>query len=151
MCAKRPKVQNDSFEPIRALVENKIISHKEISDFANIDYPLFSFRFLRPNSIKNCTNSTFFFDFLIRLKELSEKSWSEIRQSRRHSYGMESLPKSHFKPDMKCIGNIITDDVDKLHVFRADKANHSFAGLQIGKIFYIIFIEANFGDIYDHN
>ena len=150
MCAKREKIKGDGFEPIRTLVEQNVISHKEISDFANIDYPLFSFRYLRPNSIKDCNKSEFFFAFLIRLKELSEKSWSEIRRSRRHSYGMESLPKTRFKPDVKNIGDIITDDVDKLHVFRADKQNHSFAGLQIGKIFYIIFIEADFGDIYDH-
>lgn len=71
MCAKHSKVQNDNFEPIRALVENKIISHKEISDFANIDYPLFSLLL--------------------------------------------------------------------------------FCGTSNWKIFYIIFIEANFGDIYDHN
>lgn len=150
MCAKRKKAIVDEWTPIRTLIDNQNISKKEIMDFADIDYPLFSFRFLRPNSIKDCRDVNFMFNFLMRLKELSEKSWGEIRRSRRHEYGMESIPRTSFKPSMNSVGNIMTDDVDKLHVFRADKENHAFAGLQIGKIFYVIFIEAKFGDIYDH-
>ena len=148
--AKRKKVSGDGFEPIRSLIENKDISHREISEFAKIDYPLFSFRYFRPNSIKNCDDADFFMGFLTRLKELSEKGWSEIRRSGRHDYGLEPLPKSKIKPDLKCVSAIITDDVEKLHVFRVDKDKHPFVGLQVGRIFHIIFVEAQFGDIYDH-
>lgn len=150
MPAKRKISTEDGFEPIKSLIENKIISHREITDFAKIDYPLFSFRYLRPVSIDKCKNPEFFLRFLLRLKKLSELGWSEIRRSRRHLYGLEPIPRNCFKPDLKCIGEILTDDVEKLHVFRVDSDNHPFVGLQIGKIFYVIFIEAEFGDIYDH-
>lgn len=150
MAAKRKKTEGDDFDPIKSLIETKVISHREITDFAKIDYPLFSFRYLRPVSINKCDNPDFFLQFLQRLKKLSELGWSEIRRSRRHLYGLEPIPKSCLKPDLNCVGEIITDDVEKLHVFRVDSDNHPFVGLQIGRIFHVIFIEANFGDIYDH-
>ena len=150
MCAK-PKVNaDDGFNPIRILLNNNSISKKEISDFALIDYPLFSFRYLRPNSIRDCRKPEFFFDFLMRLKELSVSGWDKIRSSRRHNLGMESIPRDQFKPDLKILGDVLTDDIKKLHVFRADDKNHSFAGLQIGRIFHVFFIEAEFGDVYNH-
>ncbi len=88
--------------------------------------------------------------FLNRLRELSEKGWSEIRRSRKHEYGLEPIPKFKIKPDLKCVSDLITDDVEKLHVFRVDKENHPFIGLQVGRIFHVIFVEAEFGDIYNH-
>lgn len=64
---------------------------------------------------------------------------------------MESLPKEIFKPNLSHLSDIVTRDVKKLHVFRANKDLYPFVGLQVGKILYIFFIEAKFGDIYDHN
>lgn len=151
MCAKPNSNADKGFEPIKRLVMEKAISHKEIEDFSNIDYPLFSFKYLRPNSIKNCGDASFFFNFLMRLRELSNEGWAKIRQSHRHLYGMEPLPLHKFKPDLTCLSDIITRDVSKLHVFRADAQKHPFVGLQVGKIFYVFFIEASFGDVYDHN
>ena len=150
MCAKQKVKAVDGFEPIRALVKDNNISQKEISEFAQIDYPLFSFRYLQPNSIKNCTQPDFFYDFLMRLNELSSNGWDKIRSSRRHDLGMESIPCNQFKPNLKILGDTLTDDIKKLHVFRADNKNHSFVGLQVGKVFHIFFIEAEFGDIYSH-
>ncbi|MDE5554012.1 MAG: hypothetical protein K2J10_02380, partial [Muribaculaceae bacterium] len=121
--AKRRKDSGDGFDPIRSLIENNVISHKEITELAKIDYPLFSFRYFRPNSIKKCNNADFFMGFLNRLRELSEKGWSEIRRSRKHEYGLEPIPKFKIKPDLKCVSDLITDDVEKLHVFRVDKEN----------------------------
>lgn len=148
---KNVKTTDDSFEPIKQLVVDNKISHKEIADFSNIDYPLFSFKYLRTNSIKECKDASFFYDFIIRLTELSKLGWAKIRLSSRHKYGMESLPKEKFKPCLSNLSEIVTRDVTKLHVFRADKQMHPFVGLQVGKIFHIFFIEANFGDIYDHS
>lgn len=150
MVAKKNVKDRDDFNPIKQLVLDNKISHKEITDFSNIDYPLFSFKYLRPNSIKDCKDSGFFFQFLMRLNDLSIQGWDKIRQSHKHKYGMEPIPKEQLKPSLEPISEIVTRDVKKLHVLRADKDNHPFVGLQIGKIFYIFFIEANFGDIYDH-
>lgn len=152
MTAKKNIKTNDKvFEPIKQLVVDNKISHKEIADFSNIDYPLFSFKYLRPNSIKDCKDASFFYDFIIRLTELSNLGWDKIRLSPRHKYGLEPLPKEKFKPSLTHLSEIITRDVKKLHVFRVNNDLHPFVGLQVGKIFYIFFIEAAFGDIYDHN
>lgn len=148
---KTAKGIDKNFDPIKQLVLDNKISHKEIADLSNIDYPLFSFKYLRPNSIKDCNNASFFYDFIIHLSELSQQGWDKIRLSHRHKYGMEALPKEIFKPNLSHLSDIVTRDVKKLHVFRANKDLYPFVGLQVGKIFYIFFIEAKFGDIYDHN
>lgn len=149
MCAKNVVAEKE-FESIKKLVFNNNISRKEIENFSNIDYPLFSFKYLRPNSIKDCKDSDYFYKFLMRLKGLSEIGWEGIRKSPKHQYGMEPLPVFKIKPDLNCLSEIITRDVKNLHVLRADSKKHPFVGLQVGKIFYVIFIEAEFGDIYDH-
>lgn len=150
MSAKKNLGGETAFEPIKRLLVDNVISHKEIEDFSSIDYPLFSFKYFRQNSIKDCEDAGFFLGFLIRLKELSDIGWAGIRQSPRHKYGMESLPLAKFKPDLGSLSDIITRDVKKLHILRADKKNHPFVGLQVGKIFHIFFIETSFGDIYEH-
>ncbi len=68
----------------------------------------------------------------------------------RHLYGMESIPIEQLKPSVEPLSDIVTRDVKKLHVLRADNCKHPFVGLQVGKIFYVFFIEAEFGDIYNH-
>lgn len=151
MKARKKTSADGAFESIKRLVTDNAISHKEIEDFSSIDYPLFSFKYLRPNSIKDCADAEFFFNFLMRLKELSGIGWSGIRQSPRHQYGMEPLPLNTFKPNLDCLSDIITRDVRKLHVLRADSKKHPFVGLQVGKIFHVFFIEASFGDVYDHD
>lgn len=51
-----------------------------------------------------------------------------------------------------CINNVpfITPDVKEIDVFRSNGDNRTFVGFQKGKIFYILFIEAKFGDICKH-
>lgn len=111
------------------------------------DYPLFCFKYLSDVSISTCKDHKFFFDFLIRLQKISQLGWPSIRTSTRHGFGMESIPVDRIKPQLPMC---ITPDVKKLHVFRATGDNHPFIGLQIDRIFRVLFIEANFGDIYDH-
>jgi hypothetical protein len=139
------------FEPIKRLIKDDRISHREIEEFSKIDYPLFSFKYFRQNSIKDCADAKFFMDFLNRLQKLSDIGWPQIRMSPRHQYGMESIPREAFKPSLEPLKEILTPDVRKLHVLRANTDNRPFVGLQVGKIFHIFFIEAKFGDIYDHD
>jgi len=112
------------------------------------DYPVFCFKYLSNASIKKCNDANFFYDFLMRLRKLSELGWTEIRKSHRHAYGLEPIPlykiKSQILPDS------ITPDVKQLHAFRATGNNLSFIGIQMQKVFRILFLEANFGDIYEH-
>jgi len=112
------------------------------------NYPIFCFKYLSDVSIKKCTDSKFFYDFLMRLQKLSELGWNEIRKSHKHAYGLEPIPLYKIKPQV--LPDSITPDVKYLHAFRASGNNLSFVGIQRQNIFRILFIEANFGDIYEH-
>lgn len=111
------------------------------------DYPIFCFKHLKDNSIRDCEDPKFFYNFLVRLQKLSELGWTEIRKSAAHSFGMEPLPKSEIKPALPAC---VTPEVGDLHVFRANGNNLPFVGLQVGYIFRVFFIETEFGHIYDH-
>ena len=111
-------------------------------------YPLFSFKYVQTDSIKSCREGKFFYDFLMRLRKLAELGWKEIMMSDRHSFGSEFIPIGQFKPQTNI--PIITDDVNKLMVFRSAGDNRIFAGVRDGNVFQIVFIETKFGDIYKH-
>ncbi|WP_295728496.1 hypothetical protein [uncultured Muribaculum sp.] len=142
------KIKNveDRFTRIKGYLDK--ISDKEIEEYSKIDHPLFSFKYLCDVSYPACSDSKFFRDFLSRLAKLSELGWAEIRQSAPHSFGMEPIPVKQMVHKAKLPG-FVSADAD-LHVFRAVGDNRTFAGLQVGKIFYIFFIEAKFNDIYPH-
>lgn len=75
---------------IKGYGDEKDISDSKISEYSTIDYPLFSFKYLCSNiSIKKCSRGKFFFNFLSRLKELSNAGWKVIEKSDRHSLGTE--------------------------------------------------------------
>lgn len=134
---------------IKDIVEANDVSIKEIASLADIDYPLFSFKYLRDVSINKCGDAAFFHDFLMRLQKLSELGWDGIRKSHKHSFGMENIPRESLKPDCR-LPAFVTRDVSQLQVFRASGDNRPFIGLQQGRFFHILFIEARFGDIYEH-
>jgi len=112
------------------------------------NYPVFCFKYLSDISIKKCTDPKFFYDFLMRLQKLSALGWAEIRKSHRHAYGLEPIPLYKIRPQV--LPDSITPDVKHLHAFRAGGNNLPFLGIQLNNIFRILFIEANFGDIYEH-
>ncbi|KAA6316015.1 hypothetical protein EZS27_033615 [termite gut metagenome] len=125
--------------------KSKKINNQNVLDE---DYPIFCFKYLDDVSIKKCKDHKFFYDFLMRLQKLSKLGWSEIRQSHRHAYGLESIPKEKIKATLP---TCITPEVKDLHVFRANGNNLPLIGIQIQNVFRILFIEATFGDIYKHD
>jgi hypothetical protein len=136
--------KNKAVQYIKEPYKNKKPDKQSI---LNENYPLFCFKYLSERSIKKCKDFNFFSDFIIRLKELSNVGWSEIRRSDKHNYGLEPIPKEIIKPKLP---DCITPDITRLHVFRATHDNLPFIGLQIDNVFRILFIETKFGDIYDH-
>ena len=138
------KKKNNQPQFIKNPAKNKGLDNQSI---LNENYPIFCFKYLSDRSIKKCKQHKFFFDFLMRLRDLSRKGWDGIRASDRHSYGMESIPKGEIKPQLP---DWITPEVTHLHVFRYTGNNLPFVGLQIQNIFRILFIEADFGEIYNH-
>lgn len=145
---KKGKQGDDSLSFIKDVIESNIISKKEIESLSKIDYPLFSFKYLKDVSIDKCKDSNFFHDFLIRLQKLSNLGWKGIRLSHRHSLGMEKIPVEEIIPRNQ-LPSFVTKEGD-VDVFRAVGDNRVFVGLQEGKIFYIFFIEASFGDVSPH-
>lgn len=107
----------------------------------------FNFRYLSDKSFSNCKDADFFIHYLDRLNKLSSLTWKQIQLSDRHSFGFELLGVENIKVTLP---SVITEDVKKLFVFRATGNNHAFLGLREGDVFNVIFIESQFGDIYDH-
>lgn len=124
------------------------ISEKRISLYTNINYPLFSFKYLSDASIKKCKDSKFFYNLIMRLQKLSDLGWEGIRTSQKHSFGLEKIPQKVIKPN-SILPKFITPEME-LDVFRANGDNRALVGFQKDKIFCILFIEAKFGDIYNH-
>ena len=133
---------------IKNAIERKVISRSEVETLTSINYPLFSFRYFNDVSLRDCVNPQFFISFLNRLKKLSVLGWEEIRQSNRHSYGMEPIPQNQVKHN-GLLPSFVTREVE-LHVFRAVGDNRVMVGLQEGKLFHVFFVEAKFGEIFSH-
>ena len=142
------KGQDEKIVHIKKIIDENKISVGEIDTLAGIDYPLFSFKWLQNYSFVNCADANFFQHFLQRLQKLSDLGWKEIRVSGRHQYGMEKISRKDIK--LQALPRIVTPDIDEFVVFRAVGDNRPMIGLLQGKIFHVIFIEANFGDVYCH-
>lgn len=137
---------------IKSIPENNKVSiDNAIRDYA-IQKPLFSFEYLCVNFINtthNCSrNPRLFMDFVVRLQKLSELGWKEIRKSSRHGFGTEQIPIDKIKPQRP---SCVTRDINELTIFRADGSKHVFAGFMRHNVFFVLFIESNFGDLYDHS
>lgn len=114
---------------------------------SDINYPIFCFKHLNLNvSIKGCDNDLYR-QFFERIQKLSTLDWNAIAASHRHSFGWEQLPVDKIKPQLP---GFVTPDVEKLYVFRYTGDNRPFIALRRGSVIHILFIEANFGDVYNH-
>ncbi len=132
---------------IKPIKDDVDISVDALTQYAE-EHPVFSFEHLCENFLRPSKESPDFFqDFVKRLHKLGELGWKQIRTSDRHSFGMEKIPVAQMFPQMPCC---VTEDVTELSVFRADGANRVFAGFMRDKIFFVLFIESNFGDLYNH-
>jgi hypothetical protein len=110
-----------------------------------LDYPIFCFRYLQTEAKRDFK---FYADFVERLKKISSLTWHQINIAERHGFGTEKMPITQIKP---LLPRFVTPDVTHLLVFRANADNRPFLGLRSGIIFHIIFIEEQFGDVYDHS
>lgn len=123
--------------------QNKIKIPSENS--IELDYPIFCFRYLQ--TICN-GDYKFYYDFVERLKKISGLTWNQINVADRHGFGTEKMPVKQIKPQLP---RFVTPEITHLLVFRANGDNRPFLGLRSGVVFHIIFIEEQFGDVYDHN
>lgn len=132
---------------IKPIKDDVNISVDALTHYAE-EHPVFSFEYLCENFLRpSRENPDFFQDFVKRLHKLSKLGWKQIRTSDRHGFGMEKIPVTQIHPQMP---TRVTEDVTELSVFRADGANRVFAGFIRDRIFFVLFIESNFGDLYEH-
>ena len=136
---KKGKAKRPVDLPPKATLHNK--NNREL------DYPVFCFKHLQTHvSIKGCPDSLFT-SFIKRIQKLSVLGWDEINKSHRHSFGWEKISRDKIKPDLPAF---VTRDVESFYVFRYTGNNRPFLAMKTGNILHVLFIEANFGDIYDH-
>ena len=126
--------------------DNNVISEAEIKYISRIDYPVFSFKHLQDVSFVECKDAKFFKGFLKRLKRYSELGWKQMATDKKHGYGWEILPQESMKPKLP---KFVTPEVD-LMVLRASNDNKALVGFREWNVFHVLFIEAQFNDIYQH-
>lgn len=71
-------------------------------------------------------------------------TWTELSTHPRHGLGSEQLPAKVIKrtpPEQLA--------QDKYMVLRHE-GNHPFVGYKIGDTFYVLWMETNYGDVYNH-
>ena len=146
---KKPKkyaaIEN-SAKYIKTPTHKKTIDAIEFEHISSIDYPLFSFKYLQIISFPAQRDVKFFHHFIERLQRYSILSWQQMSVDKTHGYGFEYLSQDVMK---HALPNTITPDVD-LMVLRSSNDNRALVGFRKWQIFYVIFIEAQFNDIYDH-
>ena len=125
----------------------KNISQTDLDRMALIDYPLFSFKYLQKVSFDGDIKAKFFQDFLLRLKKYSDLGWKQMAVEKRHDYGWEYLSPDRMKHQLP---TAITPEV-QLMVLRSSNDKRAMVGFREWNIFHVIFIEANFNDIYEHS
>ena len=110
--------------------------------------PLFSFKHLDlEESLKGCDKDVYL-QFVHRLQKLSSLDWKTINASGKHQYGFERIPIKQLRP--RKLPSIVTDEMKSLIAFRYAGDNRPFICLIQSGVIFPIFIEAKFGDIYDH-
>lgn len=105
----------------------------------------FGFSHLHDVSYTDCKHPAFFIDFLQRLKKICCVDWNTVNTSQRHAFGWEKIPIDRVRKAM-----ILTREVSFLLAFRATGNNHVFLGFREGNVFQVVFVESQFGDIYNH-
>lgn len=107
-------------------------------------YPLLSLRHLRSGyGVEDLTVEQRA-AFLTKWAKRSQFSWKDLGLHPKHGLGYEQLPSRQIKRDAP---EHLTQD--KYMVMRHE-GNHSFVGFKAGDTFYALWIEAAFGDVYDH-
>ncbi|WP_147592932.1 hypothetical protein [Corynebacterium provencense] len=109
------------------------------------EYPVLSFRFLEKGwdfeelSDEQCR------EFVCKWQKRSVKTWRELSQIDRHNIGSEKLPKREFKP---AIPERFAAE-DKFMVFR-HHGNLPMAGVKVDNVYYVIWIEKKYNELYNH-
>lgn len=76
---------------------------------------------------------------------LSRIPWREIQLASSKGLGAEKIPRYRIKP---AVPGIVTDDVEYFYSLHY-VGKKRFVGYKIGQVFFILWVDHNFG-VYDH-
>lgn len=109
-------------------------------------YPVLSLRYLVGGwGFDPCPNDKHATDFLIKWSKRSTFTWVELLTHPRHGLGSEKIPVSQIKPTIPRK----FENESHLLVFR-HHGNLPFAGVKVAGVFYLLWVEHTYGDLYDH-
>lgn len=83
--------------------------------------------------------------FAMALHRRKSMSWLEIIMADKHGLGSENMPRKKFKPAIPAP----FQDRDDFLVLRYD-GRLPMAGVRSGAVYHIVWIEPEFGKLYDH-
>jgi hypothetical protein len=109
-------------------------------------YPVLSLRHLQQGWGMDELDPEHCKQFLVKWHKRSAHTWTELIQHPKHGLGSEQLTRKTFKP-WKVLPERLHRDT--YMVFR-HAGNRPFAGFRIGDVFYVLWIEGEFGDLYGH-
>ena len=105
---------------------------------------LLSFRHIQPRFGVDALSERQRSEFLLKWFKRCQFSWTDLGIHDKHGLGYEMLARKSFRPS-------IPESLfrDKYMVFRHD-GNHPFAGFKAGDVFYVLWVEAKYNDLYSH-
>lgn len=109
------------------------------------DYPLLSTRFLQKGWGFEELDDSMRAEFLEKWHKRSVLSWKELAQHPKHGLGSEFIPATAIIPRIPRQFK----DVEKFRVYR-HKGNLPFAGWKDGEVFYVLWIEKAYNELYVH-
>lgn len=107
-------------------------------------YLLLSFRHLQPRFGVEEMSERQRSEFMVKWAKRCSFTWTELQTHRKHALGFEMLPRKQFRPNPP-----ESLEEDSYMVFRHD-GNMPFAGFKAGDTYYVLWIEARYGDLYPH-
>jgi hypothetical protein len=104
--------------------------------------PLFSLEHLHPSYSINLCEKDDKVAFAERICELGKMTWASIQASHKHSFGSEIIRNVNL-PKPACIG-------DRAIIAFRYSGKKPMVGFRDGRVLNIVWIERQFGDVYDH-
>lgn len=107
--------------------------------------PKFCLHFLHPDFDVNSLDPGKQAAFAKTLQKLATSTWGEIKRAPRHGQGTELIPAR----DLRAPIPARFQDQDRFMVFRY-QGKLPMAGVRVADVYHVLWIEPEFGRLYDH-
>ena len=107
--------------------------------------PHFSLEFVVPSHCITVCDKSERASFAKKLRNISQLTWQELRDSPSHGLGFEPIPREEIK---QAIPVYVTEDVTSFFSFRFS-GKKAMVGYRTGRTFHILWFDRKF-NVYDH-